>query len=573
METVTEKFTVRKLWIILPLLGALWCDEVLARQVAGSYLAARQAGYLGDFQASALYNARVISRDKTNLRAMEELIVAYVAMGRMESAITVTDVFQKTGSGSYFVHSVALAQAVQAEDYQRALELLDTEEADRSFLLTALVKGWALAGSGRIEAAVGQFETLTEDKNVADFAQYHKALLYLSQGDADFAETTLKAYLDHGGSATSRYLIALIHALMQQEKFDEAKEYFQASFGDTVPVALSDLFNRIEGKQKPNRPLIADARQGVAEVFLTIAQILSADDSDENTLLFARIAEFLAEDKIGATLLCAEVLVDLKQYDLAVQTFAKIPANAPEALASEIGRAEALAKDGRQDEAIEVLRALTYKQPDAVSAFQELGDELRYSEQYEEAVAAYSTALELLVGQERQNWVLLYTRGMAFERLDQWDNAEADFRAALKLRPNQPYVLNYLGYSLVEKKLKLDEALEMIELAVSLQSDSGYIVDSLGWVLFKLDRHEEAVGHLERATELMPVDPIINDHLGDAYWAVGRKREARFQWRRALSFDPKEEDETRIKLKLQIGLDEVLIQEGSVPILSSAEND
>ena len=564
---------MRKLWIVLYLLGALCCEGALARQVAGSYLAARQAGYLGDFEASALYNARVISRDKTNIRAMEDLIVAYVAMGRMESAINVTNVFQKSGSGSYFAHSVALAQAVQAEDYEEALELLDKEEAGRSFLLSALIKGWALAGVGRIEAAIGQFEALAEDKNVAGFARYHKALFYLSQGDADFAETTLKSYLDDGGSATSRYLVALIHALMQQGKFDEAKDYFQASFGDTVPVALSALFDRIQRKQKPKHSLITDPRQGVAEVFLTIAQILSADDSDENTLVFARIAEFLRKDKTEATLLCAEVLVDLEQYDIAAQTFAKIPVDSPEALASEIGRAKALAKDGRQAEAIDVLRALTSNQPDAVSAFQELGDELRYSERYKQAVAAYSTALELLAKQERKNWVLHYSRGMAFERLDQWDDAEADFRAALRLRPNQPYVLNYLGYSLVEKKLKLGEALEMIELAVSLQSDSGYIVDSLGWVLFKLDRHEEAVVHLERAAELMPVDPIINDHLGDAYWAVGRKREARFQWRRALSFDPEEKDQTRIKLKLQIGLDELLNQEGNMPNSSSAQND
>ena len=161
--------------------------------------------------------------------------------------------------------------------------------------------------------------------------------------------------------------------------------------------------------------------------------------------------------------------------------------------------------------------------------------------------------------------------GNDLERLDQWDKAEG-FRMALKLQPNQPYVLNYLGYSLVEKKLKLDEALEMIERLYHAIRQR-YIVDSLGWVLYKLNRHDEAVGHLEKATELMPVDPIINDHLGDAYWAVGRKREARFQWRRALSFDPEEKDETRIRLKLEIGLDEVLIQESSAPTLSSAQND
>ena len=361
--------------------------------------------------------------------------------------------------------------------------------------------------------------------------------------------------------------------MIQQGKFDDAKEYFEASFGDRPSPALSDLYQKILGRQKPNSLLVGDPRHGVAEVFLTVAQILSADDSDENTLMFARIAEFLREESTEATLLCGQILVDLEQFDIAAETFKKIPQDAPESLIAEIGRAEALSKDGRRDEAIDVLRDLTSKQPDAVVAFQELGDELRYSEQFEGAVGAYNTALEILDAQQRQNWVLYYSRGMTFERLDQWDKAEADFRMALKLQPNQPYVLNYLGYSLVEKKLKLDEALEMIELAVSLRSDSGYIVDSLGWVLYKLNRHDEAVGHLEKATELMPVDPIINDHLGDAYWAVGRKREARFQWRRALSFDPEEKDETRIRLKLEIGLDEVLIQESSAPTLSSAQND
>lgn len=564
---------LRKLVLILPLIGALWCDAAFARQVAGSYLAARQAGYLGDFEASALYNARVISRDRNNLRAMEDLVIAYVAMGRMASAINVAEVFQKNGAGSYFVHSVVLAEAVKKQDFRKVLELLDSEEAGRSFLLSALIKGWALAGEGRTEAAVAQFEKIAEDKNLSGFANYHKALLYLSKGDADFAETTLKTYFDGGGAATNRNLIALIRALMQQGKFDDAKEYFEASFGDRPSPALSELYQKILGRQKPNSLLVGDPRHGVAEVFLTVAQILSADDSDENTLMFARIAEFLREESTEATLLCGQILVDLEQFDIAAETFKKIPQDAPESLIAEIGRAEALSKDGRRDEAIDVLRDLTSKQPNAVVAFQELGDELRYSEQFEGAVGAYNTALEILDAQQRQNWVLYYSRGMTFERLDQWDKAEADFRMALKLQPNQPYVLNYLGYSLVEKKLKLDEALEMIELAVSLRSDSGYIVDSLGWVLYKLNRHDEAVGHLEKATELMPVDPIINDHLGDAYWAVGRKREARFQWRRALSFDPEEKDETRIRLKLEIGLDEVLIQESSAPTLSSAQND
>jgi Flp pilus assembly protein TadD len=159
-----------------------------------------------------------------------------------------------------------------------------------------------------------------------------------------------------------------------------------------------------------------------------------------------------------------------------------------------------------------------------------------------------------------------------------WEQAEADFRAALELRPNQPQVLNYLGYSLVEKQAKLDEALDMIKRAVIAEPESGYIVDSLGWVLYRLGRYEEAVEHMERAVELMPLDPVVTDHLGDVYWAVGRVREARFQWSRALSFideedDTGEADPIRIRRKLEIGLDTVLAEEGAQPLRYASDKE
>ena len=149
--------------------------------------------------------------------------------------------------------------------------------------------------------------------------------------------------------------------------------------------------------------------------------------------------------------------------------------------------------------------------------------------------------------------------------------SEADFRAALAIEPEQPQVLNFLGYSLVEQQRNLDEALDMIERAVLASPDSGYIVDSLGWVLYRLGRYTEAVTKMERAVELLAVDPVINDHLGDVYWAVGRKREAEFQWRRAVSFvDPDdadgEADPDRIRRKLEIGLDKLLEEEGAPPL-------
>ena len=179
-------------------------------------------------------------------------------------------------------------------------------------------------------------------------------------------------------------------------------------------------------------------------------------------------------------------------------------------------------------------------------------------------------AVALFEEDAEAQWLVYFSRGITHEREDRWPEAEADFRKALELRPDQPQVLNYLGYSMVEMQENLDEALDMIERAVAAQPDSGYIVDSLGWVLYRLGRYDEALVQMERAVELLPVDPVVNDHLGDVYWAVGRKREAEFQWHRALSFielgESNDAEPDRIRRKLEIGLDAVLAEEGAPPL-------
>jgi Tfp pilus assembly protein PilF len=183
-----------------------------------------------------------------------------------------------------------------------------------------------------------------------------------------------------------------------------------------------------------------------------------------------------------------------------------------------------------------------------------LGDALRAQDDDQEAIAAYTVAMDLTAESDTRMWFLHFSRGIAYSQDGDSVAAEADFRAALAINPEQPQVLNYLGYSLVEEQRKLDEALDMIERAVAASPDSGYIVDSLGWVYYRLGRYEEAVVQMERAVELMPTDPILNDHLGDVYWAVGREREARFQWRRALSFAPHPDlDTDLVRRKIEDG--------------------
>jgi nucleoid-associated protein YgaU len=160
---------------------------------------------------------------------------------------------------------------------------------------------------------------------------------------------------------------------------------------------------------------------------------------------------------------------------------------------------------------------------------------------------------------------------VSFERSKRWPEAESDFRTALELNPDQPQVLNYLGYSWVDRGANLDEALNMIKKAVDARPNDGYIVDSLGWAYYRLARFEEAVTALETAVQLRAEDPVINDHLGDAYWKVGRQREAMFQWAHARDLDPEEEDLPEILAKLQHGLDGVP-SEDLVTVVAAGES-
>ena len=267
-----------------------------------------------------------------------------------------------------------------------------------------------------------------------------------------------------------------------------------------------------------------------------------------------------------AQLLAADILSDADQLVMAEETYRQIPRDNPLFVDAELGRSEALFQMDRTDAAVEVLNALVRDYPLLSSVHTALGDAQRRLENYEEAVAAYTDALALVDQTRERSWFLFYVRGISNDSLDNWTEAEADFRQALVLRPDQPQVLNYLGYSLVEQRRNLDEALDMIERAVELRPDSGYIVDSLGWVLYRLGRFDEAVAPMERAVELEANDSIINDHLGDVYWMVGRTREAEFQWSRALSFGPEPAEAERIRRKLELGLDAVLAEEAeSIP--------
>ena len=211
---------------------------------------------------------------------------------------------------------------------------------------------------------------------------------------------------------------------------------------------------------------------------------------------------------------------------------------------------------GKTDEAIQRLQAMAAARPHDVDALSALAGLQRSAKKYVEAAATYDKAIAAVGIPQRDNWTLFYFRGICFERSKQWPKAEADFKKALELYPDQPLVLNYLGYSWVDQGINLEEAFKMLRRAVELRPNDGYIVDSLGWAHYKLGQYAEATQTLERAISLKPADPVLNDHLGDAYWQVDRRIEARFQWNHARDMGPEPEDLPAILKKIKVGLPE-----------------
>ena len=539
----------------------------------GGYLAGRHALSTKDFDAASTYLSRAIEDDIENPELLNGLISVQVSLGDIGAAKISSDNLDLLGVQTQLSNMVKIAIQLRNRDFDNAKQQIENEQGINP-LLDKIVTGWAFADQGNFEDAETIFDEIGKGSSLAQFSQMQKASMLAAYGRYESALNTI-GNLEKNSNRISIDARALkVQLLLKLDNKEEATEYFSRIFGDGVNSDAANL--RMQVEDHPNAYSIEESlslEAGIAYAFYAIADILK-DDADPNTaLLYVRLAQYLNENSQKAILLAADLLEQMGQYDLAVAEYAKISPSSSYFLSSELGRVGALRDGGKTEAALEVLYYLSREFSDIGIVHNSLGDFLRREERYSEAKIAYDRAVDIYRENNNVSWVVLYARGITHERLQEWDKAESDFRNALTINPDQANVLNYLGYSLIDRGEKLDEAMTMIEKAVSLQPESGYIVDSLAWGLFKLGKYETAIPHMEKAAELMPVDPIVTDHLGDLYWAVGRQLEAKFQWRRALSFDPELKDATRIREKLRIGLDRVLVNEGLKPTSELYAND
>ena len=536
---------------------------------SGAYLAGRQALMANDFDTAARQYGRALEVDPGNSFLTENTIISLLALGRIADARPFAEQLAEADGDRPLARLTILANLAMADDWDGILDVAaNAPETDP--ISRKLMAAWAHVGKGDRDAAMALFDNVESDAGLSILAQFHKALALAYLGEYE-ASAQLFADVDRNLFRTRRGAMARAEILSQLGRNDEALERLADAFRSGFDPGLTAMADRLAQGETLPFSTVTSPRDGIAELHFALSLMLDSKETELLSMIQSRLAAHLRPDHVDAVLLTADMLDDLGQYDLAVATYRNVPKDSPDFHAAEQGRAEVLGRAGKPDAAIEVLERLSKDYPTLPSVYASLGDFYRTEGRFAEAAGAYDKALEFTDEDSALRWAYLYSRGIALERMREWERAEADFRAALDLQPGHPMVLNYLGYSLVEKQQKLAEALGMIEEAVATRPDNGYIVDSLGWALYRLGRYDEAVEHMERAVALEAVDPVINDHLGDVYWAVGRTREAEFQWKRALSFvDPEDEnseaDPDRIRRKLEIGLDATLAEEGAPPL-------
>jgi tetratricopeptide (TPR) repeat protein len=514
----------------------------------GAYLAGRAAGQKLDTPAAVEYMARALAADPESAELVGRTMLAALADGRDLQAVLLARRQAARNEASLMAGLILLAEDAKNarfDDVARRAASLPRQSAGP--ILGPVLAAWAAAGEGDPARGFEMLQALADGERLKGFYAISAALLADRAGKREEA-TRLFAV---AREAPLPGLVVVRVAQMIAARGDAA----EATRLETALSEGADDSGLLQGRLAAGVPVVPDAAAGMAETLFALGAIVRAQDSGEFALLLARLALLIRPDHAAALMLVADVLDADDRHDVAAAAMARVPETDPLSPLARLRAALLLERAGKTEESLAALHRLADAYPDRPQPWARMGDVLRGRKRFAEAADAYGKALDRIARPlPARAWAVLYARGMSLERSQQWREAEADFVAALELSPEQPYVLNYLAYTWVDRGEHLDRGKAMLERAVELAPNDGHIVDSLGWALYRLGDFAGAVKQLERAVELEPADAVLNDHLGDAYWRVGRRAEARFQWQRALSSKPEPEDAAKIEAKLRDGL-------------------
>jgi len=526
----------------------------LAEQPFGEYLTGRHALFNHQYDVAADNYLEAIKQDPENIELMQFSLSVFIAAGRFEDAFFVNEKLKEMDAQNEVSNILDFFNKTKNKSYIEAL--IDIDELSSTGIMNLIkpfFRAWIDAAEGstsEIDAVVNSFE---EENNFNFFNFFQAGLIYEYLEDFEKAESFYAQALNERGLLNLRAVEAYGKILKKNGKTEKAisilEDYIdQAPANEQLKATLIEVRN-----DEQFEPFVSSLDEGFAEIFYTVSTILMQDNVKSIATNFLQYAAFFKPEFPLVHFLQAQIFESDQYYRGAQNEFDKIKTDSPLYFQSKLQRAWLYNDMDRPEETIAALLKLEKEYPDNREVLNSIAEFYRMNERFAEAIPAYSKVIDNIEEENVRDWIIYYTRGIVFDQEKRWAEAEMDFKKALEIRPEQPMVLNYLAYSWVDRGLNYVEAKKMLIRAVELRPNDGYIVDSLGWALYKIGDYEEAVPVLERAAQIETQDWAINDHLGDAYWTVGRKNEARFQWRHALSLSPDEDKIDLIKSKIKDG--------------------
>jgi tetratricopeptide (TPR) repeat protein len=529
--------------------------DLKALTTSGSYLAARHASVERDASSAAAFYRSALRTDPKNNELLDRAFISSVAEGDIDEAVKLADRILAVDKSNRVARLVVGVQDIKLKKYAAAqLNINQSVRGPITDLVATLLSSWATYGAGDPKTAVANIDKLTGPEWYPLFKDLHAGMiLELAGKEKDAGARFERAYkLDD-----SMLRVAESYARwLSRNKSDTSATAIYEAFDKKLsrhPLVQEGLRETKAGKKMP--PLADSAQAGAAEALYGIGATLTRRGGEDLALVYLQLALHLAPNHPLALLTLGDLYESVKKPQMAIKVYERVPANSPLKRNAQIQLATDLDAADRSEEAIKILKSVITEDAKDLEAIMALGNIERGRKKFADCAQTYAQGISVLPpNNDKANSVYYYYRGICLERSKQWAKAEADMKKALELQPEQPHVLNYLGYSWIDQGVNLDDGMKMIKRAVDQRPDDGYIVDSLGWAYFRIGNYEEAVKNLERAIDLKPEDPTINDHLGDAYWRVGRTLEAKFQWAHARDLKPEPEELPKIEAKINNGL-------------------
>lgn len=522
---------------------------------AGSYLAARHASVERDAASAATFYRSALRTDPKNNELLDRAFISSLADGDIEEAVKLADRILATDKTNRVARLVIGVRDLKQKKYASAQSNINQSiRGPITDLVATLLTGWAAYGAGDAKGGVTAIDKLAGPEWYPIFKDLHSGMILELSGKEKEAGVRLERAYKLEDSML-RVSDDYGRWLSRNKDAAAAKAVYEA-FDKKLPrhPLVREAMHEVEaGKKLP--PIVDSPQAGAAEALYGIGATLTRRGGEDLALVYLQLALYLAPNHPLALLSLADLYESVKKPQMAIKVYERMPASSPLKRNAQIQLAIDLDAADRTDEAIKILKGVTADDPKDIEAVMALGNIERGRKKFADCAATYSQGIDILPKEADKNtWIYYYYRGICEERSKQWSKAETDMRKALELQPEQPHVLNYLGYSWIDQGINLDEGMKMIKRAVDQRPDDGYIVDSLGWAYYRIGNYEDAVKNLERAIDLKPEDPTINDHLGDAYWRVGRTLEAKFQWAHARDLKPEPEDLPKIEAKIEHGL-------------------